>query len=174
MALRFGPTISPFNAFLINQGIETLSLRVERQSRNALGVARWLEHQPEVHSVDYSGLESSAFHGLAEKYLPDGQGSVFSFTLRDGQPAAKAFVNALEVFTHMTHLGDVRSLVLHPQSTSHNQRTTDELEQSGIWPGTLRVSIGIEDLDDLLVDLARGLAAVRALPVASAVPAGAL
>ncbi len=162
MALRYGPTISPINAFLINQGIETLSLRVERQSQNALGVARWLEQQPEVHSVDYSGLESSPYHELAKRYLPDGQGSVFSFTLRGGVAAARSFVNALEVFTHMTHLGDVRSLVLHPQSTSHNQRTDDELSQSGIWPGTLRLSIGIEQLEDLLDDLDRGLAAVRA------------
>ena len=161
IALRLGPTPSPLNAFLINQGIETLSLRVERQSQNALGVARWLEQQPEVHSVDYSGLESNPFHSLAQRYLPRGQGSVFSFTLRGGIDAARNFVNALEVFTHMTHLGDVRSLVLHPATTSHNQRTDDELSQSGIWPGTLRLSIGIEDLQDLLRDLARGLAAVR-------------
>jgi O-acetylhomoserine (thiol)-lyase len=161
VAPRFGPTPSPLNAFLIDQGIETLSLRVERQSANALGVARWLEAQTEVHSVDYSGLESSPFNALAERYLPDGQGSVFSFTLRGGLPAARAFVNSLEVFTHMTHLGDVRSLVLHPASTSHNQRTNDELSQAGIWPGTLRLSIGIEQLEDLLDDLARGLEAVR-------------
>jgi O-acetylhomoserine (thiol)-lyase len=162
MALRLGPTPSPLNAFLINQGIETLSLRVERQSQNALGVARWLEQQPEIHSVDYSGLESSPFHHLAERYLPAGQGSVFSFTLRGGIDAARSFVNALEVFTHMTHLGDVRSLVLHPASTSHNRRTDQELSQGGIWPGLLRVSIGIEDLPDLIADLDRGLAAVRA------------
>lgn len=162
MALRFGPTASPLNAFLINQGIETLSLRVERQSQNALAVARWLEHQPEVHSVDYAGLESNPFHALAQRYLPDGQGSVFSFTLRGGLAAARSFVNELEVFTHMTHLGDVRSLILHPMSTSHNQRTDDELSQAGIWPGTLRVSIGVELVDDLIDDLERGLAAVRA------------
>jgi O-acetylhomoserine (thiol)-lyase len=162
MALRFGPTPSPLNAFLINQGIETLSLRVERQSQNALGVARWLEQQPEVHSVDYSGLESNPYHALAQRYLPNGQGSVFSFTLRGGVEAARRFVNALEVFTHMTHLGDVRSLILHPGTTSHNQRTADELSQAGIWPGTLRISIGIETLADLVADLDRGLDAVRA------------
>jgi O-acetylhomoserine (thiol)-lyase len=161
-APRFGPTPSPLNAFLIDQGIETLSLRVERQSQNALAVARWLERQPEVHSVDYSGLESSPFHELAKRYLPDGQGSVFSFTLRGGLPAARSFVNALQLFTHMTHLGDVRSLILHPASTSHNQRTDDELSQSGIWPGTLRLSVGIEQLEDLLRDLDHGLDAVRA------------
>ena len=163
VALRFGPTPSPLNAFLINQGIETLSLRVERQSANALGVARWLEQQPEIHSVDYSGLEANPYHALAQRYLPDGQGSVFSFTLRGGIDAARVFVNALEVFTHMTHLGDVRSLILHPTTTSHNLRTDEQLSQAGIWPGTLRVSIGIEDLPDLLADLERGLAKVRAL-----------
>jgi O-acetylhomoserine (thiol)-lyase len=162
-ALRFGPTPSPLNAFLINQGIETLSLRVTRQSANALGVAQWLESQPEVHSVDYSGLESNPFHALAERYLPDGQGSVFSFTLRGGIEAARRFVNALEVFTHMTHLGDVRSLILHPSTTSHSLRTAEELSQAGIWPGTLRVSIGIEDLPDLIEDLGRGLTAVRGI-----------
>ncbi|MGX5681935.1 O-acetylhomoserine aminocarboxypropyltransferase/cysteine synthase family protein [Schumannella luteola] len=161
-ALRFGPTASPINAFLIGQGIETLSLRVQRQSANALGVARWLEQQLEVHSVDYSGLESNPFHALAQRYLPDGQGSVFSFTLRGGAEAARTFVDALEVFTHMTHLGDVRSLILHPSTTSHTQRSDEERSQAGIWPGTLRVSIGIEDLPDLVDDLARGLAAVRA------------
>ncbi len=165
VALRYGPTPSPLNAFLINQGIETLSLRVERQSANALGVARWLEQQPEVHSVDYSGLESNPYFGLAEQYLPNGQGSVFSFTLHGGIDAARNFINALEVFTHMTHLGDVRSLVLHLTTTSHNLRTEDQLEAAGIWPGTLRVSIGIEDLPDLIGDLERGLAAVRELQV---------
>ena len=165
MALRFGPTLSPLNAFLIGQGIETLSLRVERQSANALGVARWLEQQPEVHSVDYSGLESNPYHALAERYLPNGQGSVFSFTLTGGTDAARAFINALEVFTHMTHLGDVRSLILHLATTSHNQRTPAELELAGIQAGSIRLSIGIEDLPDLLADLDRGLAAVRALSV---------
>ncbi|MEP6481009.1 MAG: aminotransferase class I/II-fold pyridoxal phosphate-dependent enzyme [Rhodoglobus sp.] len=163
MALRFGPTPSPLNAFLIAQGVETLALRVERQSHNALGVARWLESRPEVHSVDYSGLESNSYHDLAQRYLPRGQGAVFSFTLRGGLPAAKAFVNALELFTHMTHLGDVRSLVLHPGTTSHNLRTDDELGRAGIWPGTLRLSIGIEDLPDLIRDLDRGVSAVREL-----------
>ena len=163
MALRFGPTLSPLNSFLIGQGIETLSLRVERQSENALGVARWLEQQSEVAYVDYSGLESNAFHTLAQKYLPDGQGSVFSFTLAGGTDAARAFINSLQVFTHMTHLGDVRSLILHLATTSHNQRTAEQLERAGILPGSIRVSIGIEDLPDLIADLDRGLAAVRAL-----------
>jgi O-acetylhomoserine (thiol)-lyase len=169
-ALRYGPTPSPLNAFLINQGIETLSLRVDRQSASALAVARWLEVQPEIHSVDYSGLESSPYHNLARTYLPDGQGSVFSFTLQGGLDAAKRFIEAVEIFTHMTHLGDVRSLILHPGSTSHNQRTDDELREAGIWPGLIRVSIGVEDVDDLIDDLDRALAAVRSLDVVIATP----
>jgi O-acetylhomoserine (thiol)-lyase len=172
VAMRFGPTASPFNAFLINQGIETLSLRVERQSQNAQTVAAWLEARPEVHSVDYAGLASHPFHRLARTYLPRGAGSVFSFTLAGGLPAARAFVNALGVFTHMTHLGDVRSLVLHPGTTSHNLRTPEEREHAGILPGTLRLSIGIEDAADLLADLDRGLAAVRALAAEQASAAG--
>ena len=161
VALRFGPTPSPLNAFLINQGLETLSLRVERQSENALGIARWLEQQPEVQSVDYPGLESNPFYALAQHYMPNGQGSVFSFTLGGGVDAARSFINALDVFTHMTHLGDVRSLVLHLATTSHNLRTDEQLEKAGIWPGTLRLSIGIEYLPDLIDDLDRGLSAIR-------------
>ncbi|MHA7984951.1 O-acetylhomoserine aminocarboxypropyltransferase/cysteine synthase family protein [Rathayibacter sp. CAU 1779] len=163
VASRLGPTLSPFNAFLLQQGLETLSLRVAQHSRNALAVAAWLEGQPEVESVDYSGLASSPYHGLAQKYLPDGQGSVFAFTLRGGEPAARAFHDALRLFSRMTHLGDVRSLVLHPATTTHTLRTAEERLAAGIGPGTLRLSIGIEDADDLIRDLARGLAAVRAL-----------
>jgi len=161
VALRFGPTASPLNSFLIHQGIETLSLRVQRQSANALAVATWLEQRPEVESVHYAGLASHPSHALAERYLPNGFGSVFSFTLHGGRDAARAFVNALEFFTHMTHLGDVRSLVLHPASTSHNLRSPEEQLAAGILPGTLRVSIGIEDLPDLLADLERAVDAAR-------------
>ncbi|WP_419702780.1 O-acetylhomoserine aminocarboxypropyltransferase/cysteine synthase family protein [Promicromonospora sp. NFX87] len=165
VAPRFGPTPSPLNAFLVGQGIETLSLRVARQSATALEVARWLAFRPEVASVDYCGLDSSPSYALAKRYLPDGQGSVFTFTLHGGAPAARAFVEAVEVVTHMTHIGDVRSLVLHPASTSHVLRTPAEQAASGVHPGTLRLSIGIEDLPDLLADLERGLSsASRAVP----------
>jgi O-acetylhomoserine (thiol)-lyase len=167
VALRFGPTASPLNSFLIHQGIETLSLRVERQSANALAIATWLEQRPEVETVQYAGLPSHASHALAQRYLPNGFGSVFSFTLRGGLDAARAFVNALVLFTHMTHLGDVRSLVLHPASTSHNLRSPEEQAAAGILPGTLRVSIGIEDLPDLLADLERGLDAARVAPTST-------
>ncbi|AXH36337.1 O-acetylhomoserine aminocarboxypropyltransferase/cysteine synthase [Humibacter sp. BT305] len=161
IASRFGPTLSPLHAFLLQQGIETLSLRIERHSENALQVARWLEEQPEVASVDYSGLETSPYHGLAKRYLPRGQGSVFGFTLTGGEPAARAVVDAVTLFSRMTHLGDVRSLILHPATTTHSLLTGDELRANGIHPGLLRLSIGIEDVDDLLRDLAQALAASR-------------
>lgn len=157
VAPRLGPTPSPFNAFLVAQGVETLSLRVARQSAVALEVATWLAARPEVLSVDYSGLPSSPSYDLARRYLPGGQGSVFSFTLRDGERAARRVVEQVRYFTHMTHLGDVRSLILHPASTSHVLRSAEEQAAAGIWPGTLRVSIGIEDPVDLVADLERAL-----------------
>ncbi|AOX47098.1 O-acetylhomoserine aminocarboxypropyltransferase/cysteine synthase family protein [Microbacterium sp. BH-3-3-3] len=157
VAPRFGPSPSPLNAFLIGQGIETLSLRVERQSQNALAVARWLEERPEVERVDHVGLVSHPHHELGARYLRRGSGSVFTVTLRGGLEAARHVVQSVEVITHMTHLGDVRSLVLHPQSTSHAARTVAERERAGVFPGTLRFSIGIEDIDDLLADLAQAL-----------------
>ncbi|GAB3394482.1 bifunctional o-acetylhomoserine/o-acetylserine sulfhydrylase [Humibacter soli] len=163
VASRFGPTLSPFNAFLLQQGLETLSLRVAAHSANALAVAAWLQVQSEVVSVDYSGLASSPYHELAGKYLPRGQGSVFSFTLVGGEDEARAFYDALRLFSRMTHLGDVRSLVLHPASTTHALLTEDERLAAGIGQGLLRLSIGIEDADDLIKDLARGLEAVREL-----------
>ncbi|MFL1999411.1 O-acetylhomoserine aminocarboxypropyltransferase/cysteine synthase family protein [Microbacterium sp. A1-JK] len=152
---RLGPTPSPLNAFFIGQGIETLSLRVERQSANALAVARWLAARPEVVGVDYVGLPSHPHHALAERYLPRGSGSVFTFTLVGGKVAASHIAESVEIITHMTHLGDVRSLILHPASTSHAGRTEAERAEAGVFPGTLRVSIGIEDIDDLLRDLGR-------------------
>lgn len=159
VAPRLGPTPSPLNAFLIGQGLETLSLRVQRQSENAALVAQWLAARPEVASVDYIGLASHPHHRHAARYLPDGSGSVFTFTLDGGIAEARRFIEALEVLTHMTHVGDVRSLILHPATTSHVQRTVAERESHGVLPGTLRVSIGIEDAADLIADLGRGLAA---------------
>jgi len=155
------PTPSPLNAFLIGQGIETLSLRVERQSRNSLELASWLEQQPEVHSVDYAGLASNPFHALAQRYLPDGQGSVFSFTLRGGLDAARAFVNALEVFTHMTH--SRRRAVADPapgddESQPAHRRRAEPGRHLARHVASL---VGIEDIADLIVDAERGLAAVR-------------
>lgn len=161
VALRFGPTPSPFNAFLINQGIETLSLRVQRQSENALGLATWLRRRPEVESVDYSGLTDSPYRGLADRYLPRGQGAVFSFTLRGGRRSARTVIDAVGLFTRMTNLGDVRSLILHPASTTHATRSPAQLAASGIGEGLLRVSVGIEDIDDLTRDLEQAFAALE-------------
>jgi len=160
VAPRFGPAPSPLNAFLIGQGIETLSLRVERQSANALAIARWLEQRPEVERVDHVGLASHPHHELGRRYLTRGTGSVFTVTLRGGLDAARHVLQSVEIITHMTHLGDVRSLVLHPQSTSHSARTVEERERAGVYPGTIRLSIGIEDVDDLLADLEQALVGV--------------
>ena len=165
VAPRFGTTPSPLNAFLIGQGVETLGLRVERQSRNALDVARWLEAHDAVESVDYVGLESHPDHALAQCYLGGGYGSIFTFTLRGGIEEARQVIESVDVFTHMTHIGDVRSLVLHPATTSHAYRTDEDREILGVHPGTLRVSIGIEEVADLISDLSRVLASLEA-PVA--------
>ncbi|GAA4763062.1 bifunctional o-acetylhomoserine/o-acetylserine sulfhydrylase [Microbacterium gilvum] len=162
VAPRLGPTPSPLNAFLIGQGAETLSLRVERQSANALAIARWLEGRPEVESVDYVGLASHPDHALGARYLRGGSGSVFTFTLRGGIDAARVFVESLRIITHMTHLGDVRTLVLHPATTSHAGRTDEERRSHGVHPGTLRLSVGIEDASDLVADLEQALVAIAA------------
>jgi O-acetylhomoserine (thiol)-lyase len=161
VASRLGPVLSPLNAFLIRQGIETLSLRMRQHSANALVVAQWLERQPEVASVAYAGLPWRASDALTRQYLPRGAGAVVAVTLHGGEPSAAAFLDAVELFSHMTHLGDVRSLVMHPASTTHAGRTAAERAAAGIHPGTLRLSVGIEDVDDLVGDLERGLAAVR-------------
>lgn len=163
VAPRFGPSPSPLNAFLIGQGVETLSLRVERQSANALAVARWLEGRPEVERVDYVGLPSHPHHELGRRYLTRGSGSVFTVTLRGGLEAARHLVQSVRLVTHMTHLGDVRSLVLHPQSTSHSARTVPERERAGVFPGTIRLSIGVEDVDDIIGDLAQALEGLASL-----------
>lgn len=157
IAWRLGPTISPLNAFFIGQGIETLSVRVKEHSRNAALVAAHLEKHPAVASVDYAGLESHPDHDLAARYLPRGYGSVFSFTLSGGLDAARQVTERTGVFTHMTHLGDVRSLILHPASTSHVHSSPDERAVVGVFDGTLRLSVGIEDIEDLLADLDQAL-----------------
>ncbi|AYG03481.1 O-acetylhomoserine aminocarboxypropyltransferase/cysteine synthase family protein [Gryllotalpicola protaetiae] len=159
LAGRFGPTLSPFNAFLLQHGIETLSLRMREQSGNALKVAQWLESRPEVASIDYSGLDSSPYHANAERYLENGYGAVFAFTLRGGLPAAEALINGVTLWSRMTHLGDVRSLILHPASTTHIHLTAAELAENGIEPGTIRLSVGIEDVSDLIADLEQALVA---------------
>ena len=155
-----GASISPFNSFLIAQGIETLSLRVQRHSDNAQKVAEWLTGRAEVTEVAYSGLESSPCHHLQQKYSPKGAGGVLAFTLAGGLEAGKAFVDALKLHSLVANIGDVRSLVIHPASTTHSQLTAEEQEAAGVNPGLVRLSVGIEDLADILEDLDLGFAAV--------------
>jgi O-acetylhomoserine (thiol)-lyase len=162
LAGRFGPTLSPFNAFLLQHGIETLSLRMRQQSSSALELARWLEGRPEVASVDYSGLISSPHHANAERYLRGGYGAVFAFTLTGGLAAARALIDNVTLWSRMTHLGDVRSLILHPASTTHIHLSAEELAENGIGPGTIRLSVGIEEAADLIADLERALASTPA------------
>lgn len=155
-----GPAISPFNAFQILQGLETLSLRMERHVQNASAVASWLEARDEVESVNYSGLESSPWHDMAKKYTGGrGFGSVPSFIIKGGRDAGEAFVNALELHSHVANIGDVRSLVIHPGSTTHSQLTPEEQAATGVEAGLIRLSVGLESIDDILADLEVGFAA---------------
>ncbi len=156
-----GSAISPFNAFLIAQGIETLSLRVERHVANAQRVAEWLEAREEVLTVNYAGLESSPWHANQLKYAPRGAGAVLSFELAGGAEAGKAFVSALELHSNVANIGDVRSLVIHPASTTHSQLTPEEQALSGVTPGLVRLAVGIEHVDDILADLDAGFRAAK-------------
>lgn len=156
-----GASISPTNAFNIAIGLETLSLRVERHVQNAAAVARFLTEHSAVESVTYSGLESSPYYGLAQKYLPRGAGAVLGFTLRDADAAtAQKFVDALSLHSLLVNIGDVRSLAVHPASTTHSQSTPDELAAIGINPAFIRLSVGIEHIDDILADLNLGFDAL--------------
>ncbi len=163
-----GPAPSPFNAFLIAQGIETLSLRMERHVANAQRVAEWLEARDDVLSVAYAGLPSSPYHALAEKYLPRGAGGVLAFELPGGSAAGQAFVSALTLHSHVANIGDVRSLVIHPASTTHSQLTPEEQAASAVSPGLVRLSVGLEHIDDILADLELGFAAAAAATSVSA------
>ena len=155
-----GPAISPFNAFLIAQGLETLSLRVERHVENAKKVAAWLEKRPEVTSVAYASLPSSKWHKNATKYAPKGAGAVLAFELPGGAEVARKFIDALELHSLVANIGDVRSLAIHPATTTHSQLTAEEQAASGVTPGTVRLAVGIENIDDILEDLEKGFAAI--------------
>ncbi|GEL95259.1 bifunctional o-acetylhomoserine/o-acetylserine sulfhydrylase [Cellulomonas composti] len=156
-----GAAISPFNAFLIAQGIETLSLRVERHVENATKVAQWLEARDDVLGVHYAGLESSPWHANQLKYAPRGGGAVLAFEIDGGTEAGQAFVSALELHSNVANIGDVRSLVIHPASTTHSQLTPDEQALSGVTPGLVRLAVGIEHIDDILADLDAGFRAAK-------------
>ncbi len=157
-----GACLSPFNAFLFALGVETLPLRMERHTANALRIATFLEGQAEVETVAHPGLPGSRYASLTAKYLPRGAGAVFSFNLKGGRDAGARFIGELNLFSHLANVGDAKSLVIHPASTTHRQLDDAELRGAGISPGTIRLSIGIEDPDDLIWDLTRGLEAASA------------
>jgi O-acetylhomoserine (thiol)-lyase len=156
-----GAAISPFSAFLLIQGIETLSLRIERHTSNAQALAEWLEARDEVEVVHYAGLPSSRWHASAQRYLPRGAGAIVSFELRGGIEAGRKFVDAVELFSHLANIGDVRSLIIHPASTTHSQLSETEQGASGVTAGLIRLSVGIESLEDLKADLEAGFRASK-------------
>jgi O-acetylhomoserine (thiol)-lyase len=149
----FGPALSPFNAFLLLQGLETLSLRVERTVQNALELATWLEQHEQVESVNYPGLASSKYHALAKKYLKRGFGGVFTFKLKGDLEKAKKFVNSLKLVSHLANVGDAKTLIIHPASTTHSQLDEQAQLNAGVHPTQLRISAGIEHIDDIKADL---------------------
>ncbi|WP_017730140.1 O-acetylhomoserine aminocarboxypropyltransferase/cysteine synthase family protein [Nafulsella turpanensis] len=157
----FGPALSPFNAFQLIQGLETLSLRVDRTVENALSLAKWLEQHPQVESVNYPGLESSKYHSLAKKYFKRGFGGVLSFKIKGGKEAAEQFVNRLELVSHLANLGDAKSLIIHPASTTHQQLSEAEQLSAGVEPNLLRISAGIEHVDDIKADLEQAFSQVQ-------------
>ncbi|PTW91434.1 O-acetylhomoserine sulfhydrylase [Microbacteriaceae bacterium MWH-Ta3] len=156
-----GASLSPDNAFAVLQGIETLSLRIERHVENALAVARWLEAHDDVASVSYAGLPSSPWYAAGQKYAPKGVGAVLSFELKGGVNAGRALVESTELFSHVANIGDVRSLIIHPASTTHSQLTPEQQLTSGVTPGLVRLSVGLEHIDDIIADLEQGFAAAR-------------
>ena len=156
-----GSCIAPFNSFLFLQGLETLGLRVERHCANALVIARHLEKHPAVGWVNHPGLESSPYHELAKKYLPKGCGSIFTFGVKGGLEAGREFIENLQLFSHLANVGDAKSLVIHPASTTHQQLPEDDLAACGVTPDMIRLSVGLEDVEDLLWDLDNALEASR-------------
>jgi O-acetylhomoserine (thiol)-lyase len=158
---NIGPAISPFNAFLLAQGLETLSLRIERHIENTRAVAEWLEARDDVSTVTWASLASSPYKALADKYVPKGAGAVLTFELPGGVEAGKAFIDSLELFSHVANIGDVRSLAIHPASTTHSQGTPEEHAATGVTPGLVRLAIGLEGIDDILADLDAGFRAAK-------------
>ena len=155
----FGPCVSPFNSFLFIQGIETLNLRMDRHSRNALQVAEWLEKHSAVTWVKYPGLKSSPYKALSEQYLPKGCGSILTFGIKGGLEAGRKFIDSCKLLSHLANLGDAKSLVIHPASTTHQQLSDEQQLEAGISKDMIRVSVGIEEADDIIWDLEQALAA---------------
>jgi len=161
-----GSSLAPFSAFLLLLGLETLPVRMDRHVANALAVAEWLRGQPGVATVRHPALPESPYKQLADKYLPHGAGSVFSFDLESGREGGRRFIEALTLWSHIANVGDTKSLVIHPASTTHRQLSDEELDASGVAPGTVRLSVGLEDVDDLVWDLERALRAASSAAVA--------
>jgi O-acetylhomoserine (thiol)-lyase len=155
-----GAAMSPFNAFLFLQGLETLSLRMERHVKNAAAVASYLASHELVERVTYPGLPASRYRALVDKYLPQGPGAIFSFDCRGGREAGQEFIRGVTLWSHLANVGDSKSLIIHPASTTHRQLNDDELRAAGVGPGTIRLSVGTESIDDLIWDLEQGFAAV--------------
>ena len=149
----FGPALSPFNSFLFLQGIETLSLRVQRAVDNALSLAQWLEQNPLVERVNYPGLQSSTYHKLAKKYLKNGFGAVLSFTVKGSKENAEKLVDSLKLISHLANVGDAKTLLIQPAATTHQQLSDEEQIASGVLPNLLRISVGLEHIDDIKSDL---------------------
>jgi O-acetylhomoserine (thiol)-lyase len=158
----FGPCVSPFNSFLFLQGIETLKYRMEAHSRNALRVAEWLEKHPAISWVKYPGLASSPYNALAKKYLPEGQGSILTFGIKGGIEAGRKLIDSVQLFSHLANLGDAKSLIIHPASTTHQQLTDEQQLEAGVSKDLVRISVGIEDVDDIIWDLEQAIAASQA------------
>jgi len=163
-----GSSIAPASAWQLIQGIETLSLRIERHVQNAQAVAEWLDSNDDVASVNYSGLPDSPWYAKANEYAPKGVGAVLSFELKGGVDAGRALVDNVTLFSHLANIGDVRSLIIHPASTTHSQLTPEQQLTSGVTPGLVRLSVGLENIDDILADLDKGLAAAREVTRAAA------
>jgi len=149
----FGPSLSPFNSFLLLQGLETLSLRVQRHVDNALALSQWLEQHPSVEFVEYPGLKSSPYHALAKEYLTNGFGGILNFGIKGGKENASSFVDSLKLISHLANVGDAKTLVIHPASTTHQQLSAAEQVTAGVEPNQIRISAGIEHIDDIKADL---------------------
>lgn len=157
----FGPALSPFNSFLLLQGLETLSLRVQRHVDNTLEVAKWLEQHPQVEKVKYPGLKSDPNHANAQKYLKNGFGAVLSFTIKGGAEKANAFIDNLKLVSHLANVGDTKTLIIHPAATTHQQLSAQEQLEAGVYPGELRLAVGIEHIDDIKGDLQQAFEQVK-------------
>jgi O-acetylhomoserine (thiol)-lyase len=159
----FGPCISPFNSFLFLQGIETLKFRMEQHSRNALQVAQWLENNPAVAWVKYPGLKTSPYYALSQKYMPLGQGSIVTFGIKGGAEAGRKLIDSVQIFSHLANLGDSKSLIIHPATTTHQQLNDRQQLEAGVTKDLVRLSVGVEDVEDLIWDLEQAITASQSL-----------